>query len=107
MTKHFTPDYIKKFNLGYIQNRFIKNYTEEPTGDWDVDRLLEKNSKFWQSTTPNSDIIKKKIVISDWAFAYGVGKYEGKLILNSLLADGFTCYVIQKDKLVQVTSPTA
>lgn len=109
MRLELTDEYLKKLELNYESHVLnSENYTDQPTGSLDVDRLLNGHTQFWKTSGLTSSIIKKKLVITDWSIAYSqtIRSFVQSLI-EKLLKQGFTIYTWQNQLIELTTSSLA
>lgn len=77
------------------------SYSENPSGDLDIERFTNgKKDCFYQTTASLVQKKAKKIIFNN---CYGLSTYETKQIINDLILQGFEVYQIHNDSLNKVS----
>jgi hypothetical protein len=76
------------------------------TGNYDIDALLRGDQEFFFEPNLGAAEQKKKIIVTDWSYQYGLGDDNAKAALQQLMRDQFEVYV-WNGELTKVPTPAA
>ena len=90
----------------YQANQSKEGYTEIQSGVLSVPQVILGRSDYWVATACARESKKKSLIISDWTAPHWTRKRKQRVIevLTDLMAENFSCYLYQQDKLTRLTS---